>query len=67
MRGLVIGICIAFVICTFALSSAFGQATAQISGTVKDASGAVLPGVEVTATQTETGVSRMTVANESGL
>ena len=30
----------------------WAQATAQISGTVKDQSGAVLPGVEVTATQT---------------
>src|ERR1041385_5976679 len=42
------------------------QATAQISGTVKDQSGAVLPGVEVTATQTETAISRMTVTNETG-
>jgi len=42
------------------------QATAQISGTVKDQSGAVLPGVEVTATQTETSISRMTVTNETG-
>ena len=33
----------------------WAQATAQISGTVRDQSGAVLPGVEVTATQTETG------------
>src|SRR5881397_2779004 len=44
----------------------WAQATAQISGTVKDQSGAVLPGVEVTATQTETGVARMTVTNETG-
>ena len=42
------------------------QATAQISGTVKDQSGAVLPGVEVTATQTETGAARTTVTNETG-
>ncbi len=46
--------------------SLWAQATAQISGTVRDQSGAVLPGVEVTATQTETGVSRMTVTNETG-
>src|SRR5215472_16287478 len=45
----------------------WAQATAQINGVVQDSSGGVLPGVEVTATQTETGVSRMTVANESGL
>src|SRR2546427_12479096 len=44
----------------------WAQATAQISGTVKDPTGAVLPGVEVTATQTETGISRTTVTNETG-
>src|SRR5262245_28258507 len=44
----------------------WGQATAQMSGAVADQSGAVLPGVEVTATQTATGVSRMTVTNETG-
>src|SRR5688572_7630295 len=46
--------------------SLWGQAAAQITGTVRDQSGAVLPGVEVTATQTETGISRMTVSNETG-
>src|SRR6478735_196 len=44
----------------------WAQATAQISGTVKDQTGAVLPGVEITATQTDTGISRMTVSNETG-
>src|SRR5436309_15625499 len=47
-------------------SLAFGQATAQISGAVRDQSGAVLPGVEVTATQTDTGIVRMAVTNETG-
>src|SRR5690242_14001017 len=50
----------------FANSNAWAQATAQISGAVQDSSGAVLPGTEVTATQTETGVSRMTITNETG-
>jgi hypothetical protein len=44
----------------------WAQATAQISGTVRDQSGAVLPGVEVTATQTETGIARSAVSNETG-
>ncbi|MGF2075311.1 carboxypeptidase-like regulatory domain-containing protein, partial [Enterococcus casseliflavus] len=44
----------------------FLQATAQITGTVKDQSGAVLPGVEITATQTETGAVRTGVTNETG-
>ena len=47
--------------------TAAGQgATAQISGTVKDQSGAVLPGTEITATQTETGAVRMTLSDETG-
>ena len=44
----------------------WAQATAEISGTVKDQSGAVLPGVEITATQTDTQIARMTVSNETG-
>ena len=48
--------------------AAWGQgATAQISGTVTDQSGAVLPGVEITTTQTDTAVSRSTLSNETGL
>ena len=46
--------------------SVWAQATAQISGTVQDSTGAVLPGVEITATQTETSISRVTVSNETG-
>src|ERR1700751_3778183 len=44
----------------------WAQTTAQISGAVQDPSGAVLPGAEITATQTDTGISRMTVTNETG-
>ncbi|HSU88130.1 MAG TPA: carboxypeptidase-like regulatory domain-containing protein [Terriglobia bacterium] len=44
----------------------WGQATAQIAGTVRDQSGAVLPGVQVTATQTATGLSRSAITNETG-
>src|SRR5579864_336013 len=46
--------------------SGWAQATAQISGTVHDQSGAVLPGVEVTAIQTNTDIRRSTVTNETG-
>src|SRR5713101_4681725 len=53
-------------VCALSCSSVWGQATAQISGAVQDSSRAVLPGVEITATQTETGVSRTTVTNETG-
>src|SRR5437762_3484120 len=44
----------------------WAQATGQISGTARDQSGAVLPGVEIHATQTETGISRDTITNETG-
>src|SRR5881628_2326200 len=54
------------IICVTSPAAAWAQATAQVSGTVRDASGAVLPGVQVTATQTDTGISRMTVTNETG-
>src|SRR5437868_11515726 len=47
-------------------ANVWAQATAQISGSVRDQSGAVLPGVEITATQTDTGIIRMTVTNETG-
>ena len=54
------------VIAALSCASIWAQATAQISGTVKDQSGAVLPGVEITATQTGTGASRTAVTNETG-
>src|SRR5438093_2729359 len=40
--------------------------TAQISGSVTDPTGAVLRGVEVTVTQTETGFARTAITNETG-
>jgi Carboxypeptidase regulatory-like domain/TonB dependent receptor len=54
------------VLCLFVSAFGWAQATAQISGTVKDQTGAVLPGVEVTATQTDTGIRRAGVTNETG-
>src|SRR5215813_12576942 len=56
----------AFFVLPATCGSVWAQATAQISGAVQDQSGAVLPGVEVTATQTQTGISRMSVTNETG-
>ena len=38
----------------------------QISGTVKDSSGAFLPGVEIKVTQTDTAAARAVVSNETG-
>jgi hypothetical protein len=42
------------------------QGTAQLNGRVTDESGGVLPGVTVTATQTNTGFIRSTVTDETG-
>src|SRR2546426_1376151 len=66
MKGLVIGLSTVFIVCVLGSRVAWGQATAQISGTVRDSSGAVLPGVEITATQTDTGIARTTITNETG-
>jgi Carboxypeptidase regulatory-like domain len=56
----------AFVVVVSGSAWAQTVAVSQISGTAKDSSGAVLPGVEIKATQTETGVSRMTITDETG-
>src|SRR5215467_522866 len=57
---------IALLVSAIGCANVWAQATAQISGTVKDPSGALLPGADITATQTETGIVRNTVSNETG-
>jgi Carboxypeptidase regulatory-like domain len=47
-------------------AAAWAQTTAQINGTVKDQTGAVLPGAEIKATQTATGGVRTAVSSEDG-
>jgi hypothetical protein len=59
------GLCI-IAILAFACATAWAQGTAQISGSVADPTGALLPGAEVTATQTATGQTRTVITNESG-
>src|SRR5215831_12465773 len=66
MKSLLLALFLGILVSVGACVDAWAQATAQISGTAKDQSGAVLPGVEIKATQTETGISRDTVTNESG-
>src|SRR5215831_5444472 len=56
----------AIIFLSFGATMVWAQATAQISGSVKDQTGAVLPGVEVTATQTATGAKRTAVTDETG-
>jgi hypothetical protein len=45
---------------------AYAQALSQISGSTKDQSGAVIAGVEITATQTDTGLKRTAVTEAGG-
>ena len=58
--------CGGLLVSVMACGSVWAQATAQINGTLADPTGALLPGVEVTATQTDTGLSRTVVTNETG-
>ena len=60
--SVLVGILVAALTCT----AVWAQSTAQVSGTVKDQTGAVLPGVDVTATQTDTGLKRSAVTDETG-
>ena len=67
-RGVRAGAIVLMVLLVLSLTSTTlgAQTTAEISGRVTDQSGAVLPGVDVTATQTDTGVTRNAVTNELG-
>jgi hypothetical protein len=54
-------------VCLFLASSGFAQViNATLSGTVADPSGALIPGVEIMATHTGTGVVLTVATNESG-
>ncbi len=66
MKSFTRQLCGGLLLLILASANLWSQATAQISGTVRDQTGAVLPGVEVTTTQTETGITRTVVTNETG-
>jgi len=53
----------------FFASNGFGQVgiNATLSGTISDSSGALIPGVTVTATNEATGVESTALTNESGI
>jgi carboxypeptidase family protein/TonB-dependent receptor-like protein len=48
------------------MASAQAVSTAQITGTVRDQAGLVLPGVTITVVQTDTGLTRTTVTDDGG-
>src|SRR5262245_52632561 len=66
MKRMVFTLSVVLCISLIACAGAWAQATAQISGTATDQSGAILPGVEIKMTQTETGIARTAVTNETG-
>jgi outer membrane receptor protein involved in Fe transport len=65
MRTLITAVSV-FLLVLLTHTTARAQATAQMTGTVRDESGAVLPGVTVTVTQTDTGFTRTVVTEGSG-
>ena len=65
MKALWVGIAV-FLFLMVAVTVFSQSGNARISGTIDDPSGAVLPGVSVTATNTATGVVTSTVSNEAG-
>ena len=56
----------AFVFALLVGGRMFASVTASISGTVKDSSGASIPGATVTATNTGTGISETRTSNGQG-
>jgi hypothetical protein len=66
MTRLVPAFSLAVLVLTLTCTFAWAQATGGISGTARDQSGGVLPGVTITVTHTDTGATRSTVSNESG-
>ena len=50
----------------FSSGLVYGQAVSQISGTVRDDTGAVIPDVQVTATQTDTDTKRTVTSDAAG-
>src|SRR2546430_2729525 len=57
----------AILLCCVGVTGAFAQTTnATVGGTVADASGAFIPGVSVTATNTQTGIVNTATTNEAG-
>ena len=61
-----LGLCVLGIALAFTLHPAFAQVTAAVSGTVEDANGGALSGVNVSVKSVETGISRVTRTGEDG-
>ena len=60
-------LCVAILLCLFAVTASAQTITGAVTGTVTDASGAAIPGVRVTVTNTATNVANTTQSNASGV
>jgi hypothetical protein len=69
VKRFIVGLAMTAVLAITAQTYILAQAgaTGQISGVVRDESGGVLPGVDVTATQTDTGFKRTAITDAEGL
>ncbi|MGA9882612.1 MAG: TonB-dependent receptor [Candidatus Acidiferrales bacterium] len=54
-------------LCLLSSAAVFAQATSQISGTITDASGAVIAGAQITVTQTTTAFTRTVTSDANGV
>ena len=62
------GAVVALLLCLVSATNAFGQSgNASVGGFVQDSSQAFIPGVTVTATNTQTAVATTSVSNETGI
>lgn len=66
MTGIALSFVVMLLFASFAPRANAQLSTAQISGSVLDQAAALIPGAEVTATQTATGVVTKTTANDQG-
>jgi hypothetical protein len=56
-----------FLVCGISVLAGYGQGLTSVTGTVTDSTDAVVPGVEVTITNTATGAVRSVLTNEIGI
>src|SRR6266581_1366235 len=66
MKNLQLSVIVVAFVLALGNVAALAQSTAQINGVIRDQTGAVLPGVEVVATQTATGAKRTALTDETG-
>ena len=66
MKRIVIGLAALLLFCSAVSMDLFSQVNAIVGGTVSDASGALIPGVEITARNVGTGIVTTRITNESG-